>query len=132
LPFHPELTHIVTCSTLVKDFVIDICGCTPSWTADAFAETTVAALKEKLDNDHVIMALSGGVDSTVAAVLLHQAIGKNLHCIFVDHGLLRKDEFEQVLESYRHMGLNIKGVNAKERFYRKLAGVSEPEQKRKI
>src|SRR5690606_26369755 len=89
-------------------------------------------LKTQVGNDHVIMALSGGVDSTVAAVLLHQAIGKNLHCIFVDHGLLRKDEYEQVLESYQHMGLNIKGVNAKNRFYQKLAGVSEPEKKRKI
>jgi len=132
IQFHPEVTHSTDGTTLLKNFVVDICACTPSWTADAFVETTVASLKEKLGNDHVIMALSGGVDSTVAAVLLHQAIGKNLHCIFVDHGLLRKNEYEQVLESYQHMGLNIKGVNAKDRFYQKLAGVSEPERKRKV
>src|SRR5690606_20924033 len=132
IQFHPEVTHSTDGTTLLKNFVIDICGCTPSWTADTFVEATVASLKTQVGNDHVIMALSGGVDSTVAAVLLHQAIGKNLHCIFVDHGLLRKDEYEQVLESYQHMGLNIKGVNAKDRFYQKLAGVSEPERKRKV
>lgn len=132
IQFHPEVTHSTDGSTLMKNFVLDICGCTPSWTADAFVESTVSALKNKLGNDHVIMALSGGVDSTVAAVLLHQAIGENLHCIFVDHGLLRKNEYEQVLESYRHIGLNIRGINAKGRFYGKLAGASEPERKRKI
>ncbi|MCY4779222.1 glutamine-hydrolyzing GMP synthase [Sphingobacterium sp. UT-1RO-CII-1] len=132
IQFHPEVTHSTDGLLLIKNFVIDICGCEQDWTSDAFVETTVSSLKEELGNDHVIMALSGGVDSTVAAVLLHQAIGENLHCVFVDHGLLRKGEYEQVLDSYKSMGLNIKGVNAKELFYGRLAGVSEPEQKRKI
>lgn len=132
IQFHPEVTHSTDGLLLIKNFVIDICGCEQDWTSDAFVETTVSSLKKELGNDHVIMALSGGVDSTVAAVLLHQAIGENLHCVFVDHGLLRKGEYEQVLDSYKSMGLNIKGVNAKELFYGRLAGVSEPEQKRKI
>src|SRR5690606_36673765 len=117
---------------LLKNYVVDICGCTQDLTAAAFVDNNVAELKHQLDDDHVIMALSGGVDSTVAAVLLHQAIGQNLNCIFVDHGLLRKNEYEQVLDSYKNMGFNIKGVNAKELFYGRLKGVSEPEQKRKI
>ncbi len=132
IQFHPEVTHSTDGQVLLKNFVIDICGCKQDWTADAFVDTTVEELKKSLGDDHVIMALSGGVDSTVAAVLLHHAIGKNLHCFFVDHGLLRKDEYEQVLESYRNMGLNIKGVNAKELFFSRLKGISEPEQKRKI
>jgi len=132
IQFHPEVTHSTDGQVLLKNFVVDICGCSQDWTPDTFVETTVAELKAQLGDDHVIMALSGGVDSTVAAVLLHQAIGKNLHCIFVDHGLLRKNEYEQVLDSYKNMGLNIKGVNAKELFFGRLAGVSEPEQKRKI
>src|SRR5690606_4752637 len=132
IQFHPEVTHSTDGAILLKNFVVGICGCSQDWTPDAFVETTVASLKEQLGDDHVIMALSGGVDSTVAAVLLHQAIGQNLHCIFVDHGLLRKNEYEQVLDSYKNMGLNIKGVNAKELFYGRLKGVSEPEQKRKI
>ena len=132
IQFHPEVTHSTDGQVLLKNFVVDICGCSQDWTPDTFVESTVAALKEQLREDHVIMALSGGVDSTVAAVLLHQAIGKNLHCIFVDHGLLRKNEYEQVLDSYKNMGLNIKGINAKELFFDRLAGVSEPEQKRKI
>lgn len=132
IQFHPEVTHSADGKRLLENFVVGICGCSQSWTADAFVETTVADLKQQLGNDHVIMALSGGVDSTVAAILLHQAIGSHLHCIFVDNGLLRKDEFEQVLDSYKDMGLNIKGIDAKELFYGKLAGVSEPEQKRKI
>lgn len=132
IQFHPEVTHSTDGQLLVKNFVVDICGCTQDWTSDAFVESTVAALKEELQDDHVIMALSGGVDSTVAAVLLHNAIGDKLHCVFVDHGLLRKNEYEQVLESYKHMGLNIRGVNAKDLFYGRLAGVSEPEEKRKI
>lgn len=132
IQFHPEVTHSTDGTRLLKNFVVDICGCTQSWTADAFAENTVRQLKADLGDDHVIMALSGGVDSSVAAVLLHQAIGSHLHCIFVDHGLLRKDEYEQVLDSYKHMGLNIQGINAKERFYSQLAGVTDPEQKRKI
>jgi len=132
IQFHPEVTHSTDGAILLKNFVVNICDCAQDWTPDAFVETTVASLKEQLGDDHVIMALSGGVDSTVAAVLLHHAIGKKLHCIFVDHGLLRKDEYEQVLDSYKNMGLNIKGINAKDLFYGRLAGVSEPEEKRKI
>ena len=132
IQFHPEVTHSTDGQILLKNFVVDICQCSQDWTPDTFVETTVADLKAQLGDDHVIMALSGGVDSTVAAVLLHQAIGKNLHCIFVDHGLLRKNEYEEVLESYKHMGLNIKGINAKELFFSRLKGISEPEQKRKI
>ncbi|WP_166335645.1 glutamine-hydrolyzing GMP synthase [Sphingobacterium chungjuense] len=132
IQFHPEVTHSTDGQVLVKNFVVNICGCTQDWTADAFVEMTIADLKTQLGDDHVIMALSGGVDSTVAAVLLHHAIGDKLHCFFVDHGLLRKNEFQEVLDSYEHMGLNIKGVNAKDQFYSKLAGVSDPEQKRKI
>jgi GMP synthase (glutamine-hydrolysing) len=132
IQFHPEVTHSTDGGILLKNFVVDICECKQDWTPDSFVENTIAALKEQLGTDHVIMALSGGVDSTVAAVLLHRAIGERLHCIFVDHGLLRKNEFEQVLDSYKNMGLNIKGINAKELFYSKLAGVSEPEAKRKI
>jgi GMP synthase (glutamine-hydrolysing) len=132
IQFHPEVTHSTDGQVLIKNFVVDICGCSQDWTSESFADSTIASLKEELGNDHVIMALSGGVDSTVAAVLLHHAIGENLHCFFVDHGLLRKNEFEQVLDSYKNMGLNIKGVNAKELFFSKLKGVSEPEQKRKI
>lgn len=132
IQFHPEVTHSTDGSTLLRNFVVDICGCAQDWTPDSFVENTVAALKQELGDDHVIMALSGGVDSTVAAVLLHRAIGANLHCVFVDHGLLRKGEFEQVLDSYQHMGLNIKGINAKDKFYGQLAGISEPEKKRKI
>lgn len=132
IQFHPEVTHSTDGQQLLKNFVVGICGCSQEWTPESFVDSTIAALKETVGNDHVIMALSGGVDSTVAAMLLHQAIGHRLHCIFVDHGLLRKDEFEQVLDSYQHMGLNIKGVNAKDRFYTQLAGVSDPERKRKI
>lgn len=132
IQFHPEVTHSTDGTTLLRNFVVGICGCAQAWTPDSFVENSVAALKRELGDDHVIMALSGGVDSTVAAILLHRAIGANLHCIFVDHGLLRKGEFEQVLDSYQHMGLNIKGINAKDKFYGQLAGVSEPEKKRKI
>jgi GMP synthase (glutamine-hydrolysing) len=115
----------------MHNFVVGICGCKQDWTADAFVEQSISSLKAKLGDDRVVMALSGGVDSTVAATLVHQAIGKNLFCIFVDNGLLRKGEFEQVLESYRHMGLNIKGVDAKDLFYKALDGLSDPEAKRK-
>jgi GMP synthase (glutamine-hydrolysing) len=117
---------------LLKNYIIDICGCKGSWTPDSFIETTINHLKKKLADDKVVLGLSGGVDSSVAAVLLHKAIGTNLHCIFVDNGLLRKNEFEEVLEQYKYMGLNIKGVDAKDRFLNNLAGVSEPEAKRKI
>ena len=132
IQFHPEVHHSVDGMTLLRNFVINICGCDASWTPASFVETTVAELRAKLGDDKVVMGLSGGVDSTVAATLLNRAIGQNLHCIFVDNGLLRKNEFESVLESYRGMGLNVKGVDAKERFYSLLAGVTEPERKRKI
>jgi GMP synthase (glutamine-hydrolysing) len=131
IQFHPEVTHSTDGKQLLQNFLVDICGCTQNWTPDAFIDTTIAALREKLGNDKVVLGLSGGVDSSVAAVLLHQAIGKNLHCIFVDNGLLRKGEFEQVLDSYKHMGLNVKGVNARDRFLSQLAGVQDPELKRK-
>ncbi|MCE2995347.1 MAG: glutamine-hydrolyzing GMP synthase [Cyclobacteriaceae bacterium] len=131
IQFHPEVTHSTQGKELLRNFVVHICHCAQEWTPDQFVESTVADLKSKLVNDKVVMALSGGVDSTVAAMLVHHAIGKNLYCIFVDNGLLRKGEFEQVLESYRGMGLNIKGVDAKAKFYTALSGLSEPEAKRK-
>ncbi len=131
IQFHPEVYHTSEGSILLKNFVVTICGCDQSWTPDSFVETTVEELKQKIGNDKVVLGLSGGVDSSVAAVLLHKAIGKNLYCIFVDNGLLRKDEFEQVLDSYMHMGLNVKGVNAKDLFYAALAGITDPEKKRK-
>lgn len=131
IQFHPEVTHSTDGKQLLDNFLVDICGCQQDWTPDAFIDTTIASLKETIGNDKVVLGLSGGVDSSVAAVLLHQAIGKNLHCIFVDNGLLRKDEFEQVLDSYKHMGLNVKGVNAKDRFLSQLAGIKDPELKRK-
>ena len=129
--FHPEVFHTTDGTKLLDNF-LNICGCAKDWTPASFIESTVAELKEKLGNDKVILALSGGVDSSVTAVLLNKAIGKNLTCIFVDHGLLRKNEFENVLRDYEHLGLNVIGVNAKDKFYRELAGVTEPEKKRKI
>ncbi len=132
IQFHPEVTHSTDGKTLLQNFLSDICGCNQSWTPESFISLTVNELKEKLQNDQVVLGLSGGVDSTVAATLLHKAIGKNLHCIFVDNGLLRKNEFEQVLETYKQLDLNVKGVNAKDRFYEALAGHSDPETKRKI
>ncbi|MBL7919430.1 MAG: glutamine-hydrolyzing GMP synthase [Bacteroidia bacterium] len=131
LQFHPEVYHTDEGTKILKNFVYGICGCKGLWTSDSFIDTTIADLKKKLGNDKVVLGLSGGVDSSVSAVLLNKAIGKNLFCIFVDNGLLRKNEFEQVLESYKHMGLNVKGVNAKDKFYSALAGLSDPEQKRK-
>ncbi|CAM4352525.1 glutamine-hydrolyzing GMP synthase [Cytophagaceae bacterium 50C-KIRBA] len=131
IQFHPEVTHSTEGSIILRNFVVKVCDCTQDWTSDSFVETTVAQLKEKLGQDKVVLGLSGGVDSSVAAVLLHHAIGKNLYCIFVDNGLLRKDEFEQVLESYHSLGLNVKGVDSKQRFYDALAGLSDPELKRK-
>jgi len=132
IQFHPEVYHSEEGKELLKNYIIDICGCKGSWTPDSFIETTISDLKKKLADDKVVLGISGGVDSSVAAVLLHKAIGTNLHCIFVDNGLLRKNEFEEVLEQYKHMGLNIKGVDAKDRFLNNLAGVSDPESKRKI
>ena len=131
IQFHPEVTHTVEGKNLLRNFVVHICGCAQDWTPDQFVEATVADLQKVLVNDKVVMALSGGVDSTVAATLIHKAIGENLRCIFVDNGLLRKDEFSQVLDSYKDMGLNVKGVDAKQKFYDALAGLSDPEEKRK-
>jgi GMP synthase (glutamine-hydrolysing) len=131
IQFHPEVTHSTDGKLLLENFLVGICACSQDWTADAFVDITIAALKEKLGNDKVVLGLSGGVDSSVAAILLHKAIGKNLHCIFVDNGLLRKDEYESVLEQYKHMGLNIRGIDAKDRFLSQLAGVKDPELKRK-
>ncbi len=131
IQFHPEVYHSTEGSTLLKNFVVGICGCHQQWTPDSFVETTISELKQQLGNDKVVLGLSGGVDSSVAAVLLHKAIGKNLYCIFVDNGLLRKNEFQSVLDSYQHMGLNVKGVNAKDLFYSALDGVTDPEKKRK-
>ena len=131
IQFHPEVHHSVDGPTLLKNFVVDICGCKQEWTPENFIEATVQELREKVGGDKVVLGLSGGVDSTVAAVLLNRAIGHQLHCIFVDNGLLRKNEFDSVLESYKDMGLNVKGVDAKERFYSVLAGVTDPEKKRK-
>lgn len=131
IQFHPEVYHTTEGTQLLKNFVVDICGCSQNWTPDSFVETTVANLKETLKNDKVVLGLSGGVDSSVAAVLLHKAIGNNLYCIFVDNGLLRKNEFEEVLQSYNNMGLNVKGVDASAMFYKGLKGISDPEEKRK-
>lgn len=131
IQFHPEVYHTAEGAKILKNFVYNICHCSGNWTPDSFIETTISDLKNKLGHDKVILGLSGGVDSSVAAMLLHKAIGKNLHCIFVDNGLLRKNEFETVLDSYKHMGLNVKGVDAKTKFYSALNGVSDPEKKRK-
>ena len=130
--FHPEVYHTLQGTQLLKNFVVDICGSKQEWSAASFVDSTVAELKAQLGNDRVILGLSGGVDSSVAAVLLNQAIGKNLTCIFVDHGMLRKNEFNQVMEDYKVLGLNVIGVDASEKFFADLAGVSDPEQKRKI
>lgn len=131
IQFHPEVTHTEEGKTLLRNFVVHICGCEQDWTPDIFVESTVEDLRNKLGNDKVVLGLSGGVDSSVAAVLIHQAIGKNLYCIFVDNGLLRKNEFEEVLHSYKDMGLNVKGVDAKNAFYAALEGCVDPEDKRK-
>lgn len=129
--YHPEVFHTLDGVTLLSNF-LDLCGCKRDWTPASFIETTVAELKAKLGDDKVILALSGGVDSSVTAVLLNRAIGKNLTCVFVDNGLLRKNEFENVLKDYEHLGLNVIGVDAKAKFYSALAGVTDPEAKRKI
>ncbi|MEZ5172799.1 MAG: glutamine-hydrolyzing GMP synthase [Bacteroidia bacterium] len=132
IQFHPEVTHSTDGKTLLANFVFDICGCEGNWTPASFIESTIQQLREQLGNDKVVLGLSGGVDSSVAAMLLSEAIGDNLHCIFVDNGLLRKDEFTQVLHDYREMGLHVHGVNAGKLFLDELHGVSDPEQKRKI
>ncbi|HOK37577.1 MAG TPA: glutamine-hydrolyzing GMP synthase [Bacteroidales bacterium] len=131
IQFHPEVYHSKEGKQLIKNFVVGICGCNQTWTPESFIESTIIELKQILGNDRVVLGLSGGVDSSVAAILLHKAIGNNLHCIFVDNGLLRKKEFETVLESYKGMGLNVRGVDAKNRFYDALKGISDPEKKRK-
>ena len=131
IQFHPEVWHSTQGPQLLRNFVMGICGCSGDWTPANFIDETVASLRQKIGNDAVILGLSGGVDSTVAAELLHKAIGDKLHCIFVDNGLLRKNEFDQVLADYEHMGLNVRGVRAGDQFLRALAGVSDPETKRK-
>ena len=130
--FHPEVFHTLQGSLLLKNFVVDICGSRQQWSAASFIDTTVAELKQQIGTDRVILGLSGGVDSSVAAVLLNKAIGSNLTCIFVDHGMLRKNEFQQVMDDYRGLGLNVIGVDASEKFFTDLAGVTDPETKRKI
>lgn len=130
--FHPEVFHTTEGSRILANFALKICGCAGDWTPASFIDTTVAALKEQIGSDKVILGLSGGVDSTVAAVLLHKAIGHQLTCIFVNNGLLRKNEFEDVLASYKDMGLNVIGADASSAFISELKGVTEPEAKRKI
>ncbi|NUQ23046.1 MAG: glutamine-hydrolyzing GMP synthase [Saprospiraceae bacterium] len=132
LQFHPEVTHSIDGATLLKNFLIDIAGCHADWTPASFLEHTVEELKAKIGPDRVLMGLSGGVDSTVAAVLLDRAIGDRLECFFVDNGLLRKNEYEEVLNGYKVLGLNVVGVDARQRFWNELAGVTNPELKRKI
>ncbi len=131
IQFHPEVYHSLEGHILLRNFIVNICGCSQSWTPDSFVDSTVAELKAKLGDDKVILGLSGGVDSSVAAMILHRAIGSNLHCIFVDNGLLRKNEFSSVLESYKGLGLNVKGVDASAQFYAALKDVTDPEAKRK-
>ncbi len=131
IQFHPEVYHTQDGARLLENFLVNIAGLDQTWTPDAFVESTVAELKETVGTEKVILGLSGGVDSTVAAVLLHKAIGDHLHCIFVNNGLLRKNEFSEVLEQYSGMGLNVKGVDASERFLAALKGVEDPELKRK-
>lgn len=131
IQFHPEVYHSTEGKIILKNFVVDVCGCSQDWTPNSFIDTTIRELQDKLGDDKVLLGLSGGVDSTVAAVLLHRAIGKNLTCVFVDNGLLRKNEFEAVMESYKGMGLNVIGVRAGDKFLDKLKGITEPEAKRK-
>ncbi len=131
IQFHPEVYHTTFGKNVLENFLVKIAKVEQTWTPAAFVDTTVSDLKEKLGNDKVVLGLSGGVDSTVAAVLLHKAIGKNLYCIFVNNGLLRKNEFQSVLDQYEHMGLNVKGVDASGRFLDALKGISDPELKRK-
>jgi len=132
IQFHPEVYHSKDGKLILENFLISIAKVNPNWTPDVFSEKTISEIKEKIGNDKVILGLSGGVDSTVAAVLIHKAIKENLHCIFVNNGLLRKNEFNDVLDQYKGMGLNVKGVDASKYFIDKLSGVSDPEKKRKI
>jgi GMP synthase (glutamine-hydrolysing) len=132
LQFHPEVYHSIEGKKILQNFLVNICGCKQDWTPAHFITDTVDALKRQIGDEKVIMALSGGVDSTVAAMLIHKAIGKKLYGIFVDNGLLRQDEYETVLETYKELGLNVKGIDVKKKFYKKLAGKTDPEKKRKI
>lgn len=132
IQFHPEVYHSVEGKKIINNFLIHVCGCSQNWTPASFVQETVAKLKDQIGDHHVIMALSGGVDSTVAATLISKAIGERLHGIFVDNGVLRKDEFEQVLNTYNNIGLNVKGIDAKELFYNEFKGKTDPEQKRKV
>lgn len=131
LQFHPEVYYTADGKKIFENFVVGICGCSRDWTPASFVDTTVALLRKQLGNDKVVLGLSGGVDSSVTAMLLNRAIGRNLHCIFVDHGLLRHNEFKSVLQSYQGMGLNVTGVDASERFISALKGITDPEKKRK-
>jgi GMP synthase (glutamine-hydrolysing) len=131
LQFHQEVYHTTEGKMILGNFLAEICGCKQEWTPESFIESTISSLKNTLNNDHVVLGLSGGVDSSVAAMLLHRAIGNNLTCIFVDNGLLRKNEYQEVLDSYQDLGLNVIGVDAKEKFLNDLKGISEPEAKRK-
>jgi len=132
IQFHPEVYHTTEGKRILKNFVLNICRCRQDWTPDSFVEATVANLKKKLGRDKVVLGLSGGVDSSVAAILLNRAISDKLTCVFVDNGMLRKNEYNQVMELYKNMGLNVLGINASDRFITKLPGVFDPEQKRKI
>ena len=132
IQFHPEVYHTTDGIHLLKNFVVDICKCSQSWTPDSFIESTIANLKNQLGNEKVILGISGGVDSTVAATLVHRAIGRNLSCIFIDNGLLRKNEFETVLASYKELGIDVFGIKAEDKFLDQLEGVIDPEKKRKI
>ena len=131
LQFHPEVFHSTDGLQIIKNFVVDISKCSTDWTPDSFVDSSISSIKKQVGNQKVVLGLSGGVDSSVAALLLHKALGDNLHCIFVDNGLLRKNEFEDVLKQYESLGLNIKGVDAKQEFYDSLSGLSDPELKRK-
>lgn len=131
IQFHPEVYHSLEGKILLENFIVGVCDCNQDWTPESFVDETVMNLRAQLGQDKVILGLSGGVDSSVAAVLLHKAIGNNLYCIFVDNGLLRKNEFSSVLESYQGMGLNVKGVDASQKFYSALEGLTDPELKRK-
>lgn len=132
IQFHPEVTHSENGRQLIGNFVLTVCGCEQAFTPSSYIDEAIESIRQKVGDKKVIMALSGGVDSTVAATLIHRAIGTNLLCVFVDNGLLRKNEFQQVMDAYQVLGLNVKGVNASQRFYDKLKGVSNPEEKRKI